>query len=59
MQRVSDREYEITLADALVLLVRPAEVVPGASWHFRLDGDNLVLTRSTREVEAVVDEGDD
>lgn len=34
------------LADALGLLLAPGHIQAGASWHFRVEGSALVITRS-------------
>lgn len=48
-QRTDDEDFEILLADALPQLLAPGRIIPGAAWYFRIEGDFLVITRSTAQ----------
>lgn len=50
-QRTDDEDFEILLADALPQLLPARHIVPGAGWYFRIDGEHLVITRSTALVD--------
>lgn len=49
-QRTDDDDFTIALADALAQLLPARHITPGASWYFRLEGDQLVITRSVPTV---------
>lgn len=51
-QRVDDTEFELPLATALVDLLPNGQVTAGATWHFKVEGDTLVITRSLPSVLA-------
>lgn len=46
-QRTDDEDFEILLIDALPQLLAARHIVPDAAWYFRIEGDFLVITRST------------
>ncbi len=48
-------EFEIPLATAVAQLMRAQDVEPGDSWHFHVNGDVLVITRSRAAIEEAVD----
>lgn len=49
-QRVEDEDFEILMADALPQLLPTRHIVAGASWHFRVENEWLVITRSVPTV---------
>lgn len=49
-QRTDDEDFEILLTDALPQLLAARHITAGATWYFRLEGDFLVITRSTPTV---------
>lgn len=50
-QRTDDEDFEILLTEALPQLLAERHITPGASWYFRVEGDSLVITRSTPTVD--------
>lgn len=49
-QRTDDDDFNMPLADALGQLLPARHITPGATWYFRLEGDQLVITRSVPTV---------
>lgn len=49
-QRTDDEDFEILIADALPQLLPNRHIVAGASWHFRVENEWLVITRSVPTV---------
>jgi hypothetical protein len=49
-QRTDDDDFNMPLADALAQLLPARHILPGATWYFRLEGDQLVITRSVPTV---------
>lgn len=46
-QATDDQQFDILLSDALNQLLPARHIVAGASWYFFIEGDNLVIVRST------------
>lgn len=49
-QRTDDDEFDMPLADALALLLKPQHITAGASWYFRIESEQLIITRSVPTV---------
>jgi hypothetical protein len=49
-QRTDDDDFSIGIADALTQLLPARHITEGASWYFRIEGDQLVITRSVPTV---------
>lgn len=49
-QRTDDEDFNISIADALSQLLPARHITPGASWYFRVEGDQLIITRSVPTV---------
>jgi hypothetical protein len=49
-QRTDDDDFNIPIADALAQLLPARHITTGASWYFRVEGDQLVITRSVPTV---------
>jgi hypothetical protein len=49
-QRTDDDDFNIAIADALSQLLPNRHITPGASWYFRVEGDQLIITRSVPTV---------
>lgn len=49
-QRTDDDEFDMLLSDALAQLLPARHITAGASWHFRVQGDQLIITRSVPSV---------
>lgn len=49
-QRTDDDDFNIAIADALAQLLPARHITPGASWYFRVEADQLIITRSVPTV---------
>lgn len=49
-QRTDDDDFAIATADALAQLLPARHIVAGATWFFRQEGDQLIITRSVPTV---------
>lgn len=49
-QRTDDDDFNIAIADALGQLLPARHILAGASWYFRVEGDQLIITRSVPTV---------
>ena len=49
-QRTDDDDFNIAIADALAQLLPNRHITEGASWYFRVEGDQLIITRSVPTV---------
>ena len=49
-QRTDDDDFNIAITDALAQLLPARHITAGASWYFRLEGDQLIITRSVPTV---------
>lgn len=49
-QRTDDDDFGILITDALAQLLPARHITAGASWYFRQDGDQLIITRSVPTV---------
>jgi hypothetical protein len=49
-QRTDDDDFNILISDALAQLLPNRHITPGASWYFRVEGDQLIITRSVPTV---------
>lgn len=49
-QRTDDDDFSMPLADALAQLLPARHITPGATWFFKLEGDQLIITRSVPTV---------
>lgn len=45
-QRTDDDDFNIAISDALGQLLPARHITEGASWYFRQEGDQLIITRS-------------
>lgn len=45
-QRVDEDDFGIPIADALAQLLPARHITPGATWWFKQEGDQLIITRS-------------
>ncbi len=60
-QKVRDRkfpqpDFELPVAEAVAALLAARHIEPGDQWHFHVQGDTLVITRS-RAAEVVPVDG--
>ncbi len=49
-QRTDDDEFNMPLADALAQLLPARHIAPGDAWYFRVEGAELIITRSRAAV---------
>lgn len=49
-QRTDDDDFNIALSDALGQLLPARHITPGATWYFRVEGEQLIITRSVPTV---------
>ena len=49
-QRTDDDDFNILISDALAQLLPNRHILAGASWYFRVEGDQLIITRSVPTV---------
>jgi len=49
-QRTDDDDFDIALSTALAQLLPARHILAGASWYFRVEGDQLIITRSVPSV---------
>lgn len=45
-QRTDDDDFNIAISDALSQLLPTRHITAGASWYFRQEGNELIITRS-------------
>jgi hypothetical protein len=49
-QRTDDDDFNIAITDALAQLLPARHITEGASWYFRQEGEELIITRSVPTV---------
>lgn len=54
-QKFPQAAFEIPVADAVGLLLRSRDVAPGDTFHFHVNGDQLIITRISATIEEVPD----